>query len=179
MLHLVEKMPDVHLVENRLKTLHTSVIKIPDHYPTEVIFLESQPSVSKPCVSIPHGGPHVAHVTSFLPMYTAMALEGCECPRRIHKHHSCLTVLQVTVSLINYTGSLGFGETYVRKLIGQAGILDVNDCIASVRHLIKIGKSESGPGKQFVQGGSHGGFIAAHRKWIKSTLLSFWFEHIF
>lgn len=66
--------------------------------------------------------------------------------------------------MINYTGSLGFGETYVRKLIGQAGTLDVNDCIASVRHLIKIGKSESGPGKQFVQGGSHGGFLTAHRK---------------
>ena len=105
-------------------------------------------------------------------MYTAMALEGCECPRS-NKHHHCLTIVQVTISLINYTGSLGFGETYVRKLIGQAGTLDVDDCIASVRHLIKIGKSERGPGKQFVQGGSHGGFLTAHRKSPRSLSHTF------
>lgn len=69
-----------------------------------------------------------------------------------------------TVSLVNYTGSIGFGETYVRKLLGQCGALDVQDCIASVNHLISIGVSESGPGKQLIQGGSHGGFLSAHRK---------------
>lgn len=78
------------------------------------------------------------------------------------------------------TGSLlGFGETYVRKLIGQAGTLDVNDCIASVRHLISIGESESGPGKHFVQGGSHGGFLSAHRKFLKPFPFSFRSESMF
>jgi len=70
-----------------------------------------------------------------------------------------------TVSLVNYTGSLGFGENFVRKLLGQCGTLDVQDCIASVNHLIDIGVSEKGPGKQLVQGGSHGGFLAAHCKY--------------
>jgi len=34
--------------------------------------------------------------------------------------------------------------------------------MASVNHLIAIGVSEPVPGKQFVQGGSHGGFLSAH-----------------
>lgn len=65
-------------------------------------------------------------------------------------------------ALVNYTGSLGFGETHIRKLLGQCGTLDVQDCIASVEHLIKEGVSERGHRKQFVWGGSHGGFLAAH-----------------
>ena len=40
----------------------------------------------------------------------------------------------------------------------------MQDCMASVNHLVDIGVSENGPGKQFIQGGSHGGFLAAHRK---------------
>jgi dipeptidyl aminopeptidase/acylaminoacyl peptidase len=67
-----------------------------------------------------------------------------------------------TVSLVNYTGSLGFGESHVRKLLGQCGTLDVQDCIASVNHLIDIGISERDPSKQFVLGASHGGFLSAH-----------------
>jgi hypothetical protein len=67
-----------------------------------------------------------------------------------------------TVALPNYTGSLGFGEKYVRKLLGECGTLDVGDCMASVRHLIELGVSEEGVGKQLIQGGSHGGFLTAH-----------------
>ncbi|KAH9061743.1 hypothetical protein EDB83DRAFT_2315529 [Lactarius deliciosus] len=33
---------------------------------------------------------------------------------------------------------------------------------ATVDHLVKEGKGEHGPGKQFVTGGSHGGFLTAH-----------------
>lgn len=69
-----------------------------------------------------------------------------------------------TLSLINYTGSLGYGENHVRKLLGNCGSLDVEDCLASVNHLIDIGISQRSPHKQLVQGGSHGGFLAAHCK---------------
>lgn len=72
-------------------------------------------------------------------------------------------VFSDTVSLPNYTGSLGFGETFVRKLLGECGTLDVQDCMASARHLVKLGVSEEGQGKQLIQGGSHGGFLTAHR----------------
>ena len=69
----------------------------------------------------------------------------------------------------NYTGSTGFGDYYVQALIGKCGTLDVEDVKASVDHLVKEGKGEHGPGKQFVTGGSHGGFLTAHRKSRYST----------
>ena len=69
-----------------------------------------------------------------------------------------------TIALPNYTGSVGYGEKYVRKLLGQIGTLDVRDCIASVRHLIACGISSDGPGRQFLSGGSHGGFLLGHRE---------------
>ena len=69
-----------------------------------------------------------------------------------------------TVSSVNYTGSLGFGEKFVQKLRGKCGMLDVQDCMASAQHLTEVGVSERGFGKQLVQGGSHGGFLTAHRR---------------
>lgn len=68
------------------------------------------------------------------------------------------------VNLINYTGSTGYGQKYIDRLLGVAGTLDVQDCYNAIQHLIRLGYSEAGRGKQFVQGGSHGGFLAAHRK---------------
>lgn len=66
-----------------------------------------------------------------------------------------------TVALPNYTGGGGFGEKYIRKLPGQCGRLDVDDCMESIRYLIKKGITEED--KQHLFGGSHGGFIVAHR----------------
>ena len=43
-------------------------------------------------------------------------------------------------------------------------MLDVEDVKATVDLLVKEGKGEYGPGKQFVTGGSHGGFLTAHRE---------------
>lgn len=64
----------------------------------------------------------------------------------------------------NFSGSTGYGEDYLQALTGRCGSLDVTDCIETARHLVKIGISEEGPGKQFVMGGSHGGFLTGHRK---------------
>jgi len=57
----------------------------------------------------------------------------------------------------------------VQKLVGRCGTLDVEDVKASVDHLVKEGKGEHGPGKQLVTGGSHGGFLTAHRESRFST----------
>ena len=66
----------------------------------------------------------------------------------------------------NYTGSVGFGDKYVRKLMGHIGSLDVEDCIASVRHLVASGLARDGPGQQYLYGGSHGGFLLGHRTYL-------------
>jgi acylaminoacyl-peptidase len=75
---------------------------------------------------------------------------------------SMLTDFTDTLSLPNYTGSMGFGEKYIRKLLGHCGTMDVQDVVETVNELVRLGISE--PGRQLVQGGSHGGFLAAHRK---------------
>ncbi|KAJ6549223.1 hypothetical protein DFH09DRAFT_1320214 [Mycena vulgaris] len=66
------------------------------------------------------------------------------------------------VSSPNYSGSVGFGESSVRTLLGNCGTLDVQDCMATVRNLVDIGISVEGKGKQFLIGGSHGGCLTAH-----------------
>ncbi|KAH0833856.1 Alpha/Beta hydrolase protein [Lanmaoa asiatica] len=132
-------------LQEAIDRLDACVIPIPNRYPIETIVIRSKESAQghKPvCLTIPHGGPHASSVTSFTPGVLAYALEG------------------YTISLPNYTGSMGFGEKYIQELIGKCGTLDVADCIATVEELINLGLSE--PGRQVVQGGSHGGFLAAH-----------------
>ncbi|KIJ61708.1 hypothetical protein HYDPIDRAFT_115515 [Hydnomerulius pinastri MD-312] len=134
-------------MQEALEDLTISVVPIPDRYPTEAVILRSKKASAvlgpKPyCVTFPHGGPHGVSTTSFAPSVAALALEG------------------YTVSMPNYTGSVGYGDKNLQKLIGQIGTLDIGDCIASVEELIKLGISERG--RQLVQGGSHGGFITGH-----------------
>ncbi|KAL4260391.1 peptidase S9C family protein [Pleurotus pulmonarius] len=143
--HLIDHavLPDD--VERALKTLDVSIMPIPGRYPTETVVYKSRDAgATPPLITVPHGGPHYTPTTAFSAATIALALEG------------------YTLSLPNYTGSLGFGEQYVQALRGNCGSLDVEDCIASVRHLVDLGIAKFGKGQQFVSGGSHGGFLAAH-----------------
>ncbi|KAG1796099.1 Alpha/Beta hydrolase protein [Suillus variegatus] len=135
--------------ESALRDLTASIIPIGARPPTETIVIQSKKASTRPgpkpiCVNIPHGGPHASTTTSFYPATVALALEG------------------YTISLPNYTGSMGFGEKYIQKLLGNCGTMDVQDVVESVNELIRRGISEHG--RQVVHGGSHGGFLAAHRK---------------
>lgn len=69
-----------------------------------------------------------------------------------------------TLYIPNYTGSLGYGMKFVKELIGKCGAVDVDDCIMTARGLVEKGVIKDGVTWQFVYGGSHGGFIAAHRE---------------
>lgn len=53
---------------------------------------------------------------------------------------------------------------HVKELIGKCGVVDVEDCIMTARGLVENKVIKDGVTWQFVYGGSHGGFIAAHRK---------------
>ncbi|KIK92455.1 hypothetical protein PAXRUDRAFT_829938 [Paxillus rubicundulus Ve08.2h10] len=134
-------------MEEALGDLTLSVVPIPDRYPVDSIVLQSKKALSatgpRPyCVTIPHGGPYGVSTTSFAARVTALALEG------------------YTISLPNYTGSVGFGNKSIEKLTGHVGTLDVSDCMATVEELVRLGISERG--RQLVHGSSHGGFIAGH-----------------
>lgn len=53
---------------------------------------------------------------------------------------------------------------FVKELIGKCGAVEVDDCIMTARGLVEKGVIKDGVTWQFVYGGSHGGFIAAHRE---------------
>ncbi|KAI9449663.1 alpha/beta-hydrolase [Lactarius psammicola] len=141
---VIEMPPLTRRVESALRELRASVLAIPERYPAETIFIEPKRRKSQPLMTFIHGGPHVHIPTVFSPALAAYALQG------------------FTLNVPNYTGSTGFGDFYVQKLVGRCGTLDVEDVKASVDYLVKEGKGEHGPGKQFVTGGSHGGFLTAH-----------------
>ncbi|KAJ7783963.1 Alpha/Beta hydrolase protein [Mycena maculata] len=132
-------------VSAALSSLAYSVISVPGRGKTQTVVVRpASPESTPPCIHFIHGGPHGATTTAFSPSTAFFAIEG------------------YTVSQPNYSGSTGFGENTVRALVGNCGILDVGDCMATVKHLIGLGLSTEGKGKQFVMGGSHGGFLTAH-----------------
>ncbi|TFK48157.1 alpha/beta-hydrolase [Heliocybe sulcata] len=128
-----------------LSSLESYVVSVPDRFPVETIVIKQRnPGKILPTITYPHGGPHSASSSAFQASLAAYVLAG------------------YTVSLPNYTGSTGFGQKYIEKLLGQAGTLDVNDVSATVFHLVRLGISKEGFGSQFIIGGSHGGFLAGH-----------------
>ena len=68
---------------------------------------------AKPLIVIPHGGPHSASTACWLLSSAFFASLGYATLR------------------INYRGSLGFGEEFLRSLPGKVGTLDVRDCQVS------------------------------------------------
>ncbi|KAJ6483537.1 Alpha/Beta hydrolase protein [Mycena vitilis] len=132
-------------VRTALSNLRYSLISVPDRGKTQTVVIRPRDTrTTPPCVQYIHGGPHGSAATAFSPNVVALAIEG------------------YCVSMPNYSGSTGFGETSVRALVGNCGTLDVQDCLATARHLVELGISAEGKGKQFVMGGSHGGFLTAH-----------------
>ncbi|TFK18936.1 acylaminoacyl-peptidase [Coprinopsis marcescibilis] len=137
-------------ISKALSSIQTSIHQILKAAPTEVIVVQSSSSKRDdgkpaPCVLVPHGGPHATTTTAFSASTIALALEG------------------YTLALPNYTGSLGYGEAAIHALVtGRCGRRDVDDCIASLDYLVDKGLAEEGPGRVFVMGGSHGGFLSAH-----------------
>ena len=57
---------------------------------------------------------------------------------------------------VNYGGSTGFGRAYRRRLDGQWGVVDVEDCLAAARHLVAQGLAD--PARLAIRGGSAAGF---------------------
>jgi dipeptidyl aminopeptidase/acylaminoacyl peptidase len=57
---------------------------------------------------------------------------------------------------VNYGGSSGYGREYRDRLRGQWGIVDVDDMIGAVRHL--VAQDQADPERSIIRGGSAGGF---------------------
>lgn len=69
---------------------------------------------------------------------------------------------------VNYGGSTGYGRSYRRRLIGEWGIVDVDDSVAATRFLID--RSDADRDRLIIRGGSAGGF---------TTLCALTFREVF
>lgn len=57
---------------------------------------------------------------------------------------------------VDYGGSTGYGREYRRRLDGQWGVVDVEDCVNAARHLVAMGAVD--PARIVARGSSAGGF---------------------
>ncbi len=64
----------------------------------------------------------------------------------------------IAVLDVNYGGSTGYGREYRRRLEGNLGIVDVEDCVNGARFLAEKGLVDAA--RSAISGGSAGGYIA-------------------
>ena len=91
-----------------------------------------------PLIVVSHGGPTGAASTAFDLSYQFWTSRG------------------VAVADVNYGGSTGYGTAYRRRLNGNWGIVDVDDCVNAALHLARAGKADAG--RLIARGGSAGGY---------------------
>ncbi|NXJ64691.1 APEH enzyme, partial [Rostratula benghalensis] len=111
----------------------------------DAIFLrpsEDTTSQKHPLVVMPHGGPHSVFTTGWMLYPAALCHVG------------------FAVLLVNYRGSLGFGQDSVASLPGNVGTQDVRDVQFCVEWVLR--KESLDASRVALVGGSHGGFLACH-----------------
>ena len=91
-----------------------------------------------PLLVISHGGPTGSAATSFSLSYQFWTSRG------------------IALVDVNYGGSTGYGTQYRRRLNGQWGIVDIDDCINAALHLVRQGEVDGD--RLMVRGGSAGGY---------------------
>uniref|UniRef100_A0A8C9TMA9 acylaminoacyl-peptidase n=1 Tax=Scleropages formosus TaxID=113540 RepID=A0A8C9TMA9_SCLFO len=103
----------------------------------EAIFLKPKnvkEGTKLPLIVIPHGGPHSVFVAEWLLSSAVLCKMGF-----------CML-------LVNYRGSIGYGQDSILSLPGNVGDQDVKDVQSGLIDKQKVA----------VSGGSHGGFLACH-----------------
>ncbi|GKY94258.1 hypothetical protein MPSEU_000391600 [Mayamaea pseudoterrestris] len=96
-----------------------------------------------PVIVVPHGGPHSASSTAYLPSNAFLCEYG-----------------GYALLLVNYRGSVGFGQASVEALPSRCGDMDLKDIIAATDQLKESGIVDTE--RIGICGGSHGGFLTAH-----------------
>ena len=57
---------------------------------------------------------------------------------------------------VNYGGSTGYGRAYRERLLGQWGVVDVDDCVNGAQSLVQAGRVDGD--RLIIKGGSAGGY---------------------
>ncbi|KAJ1295586.1 hypothetical protein BS78_01G234800 [Paspalum vaginatum] len=110
--------------------------------PFEAIFVSHKDSASNPTIIVLHGGPHSVYPSSYSKSLAFLFSQG------------------YNLLVVNYRGSLGFGEEALQSLPGNIGSQDVNDVLMALDLVTKSGLID--PSRVAVVGGSHGGFLTTH-----------------
>lgn len=122
-------------------------------------------------ISFPSADGRTAHAQLYRPeSTTSMAPDGELPPLLVMIHGGPTTAARPMLELsrqfwttrgiavvdVDYGGSTGYGRPYRRLLDGAWGIVDVEDCVAAVRHLAAEGIIDGD--RVAIRGGSAGGF---------------------
>ncbi|XP_076202175.1 acylamino-acid-releasing enzyme isoform X2 [Aptenodytes patagonicus] len=99
-------------------------------------------TVPHPLVVCPHGGPHAVFDARWRPSMAALCQLG------------------FAVLLVNYRGSLGFGQASISSLLSRVGEQDVADTQLAVEQALRSEPLD--PHRLALLAGSHGAFIALH-----------------
>ena len=102
----------------------------------------STPPDQRPLMVVPHGGPHSVIPAAYYGYYAAFVSLG------------------YAVVLVNYRGSIAFGQAGIESLLGRVGVQDVGDVNTAATRVLAEGRAD--PGRVCCFGGSHGGLIVAH-----------------
>ena len=137
----------VRVLQIQWKTVPAAVSesRVNPKFPTldyEYILMEPVSAARPPLAVCIHGGPHAAFTADFQPYMAGLCLCG------------------YAVLMINYRGSLGFGQDSVNSLLGNIGRQDVDDVQDVVEQIVASGAVDDR--KVVVIGGSHGGFLTLH-----------------
>jgi dipeptidyl aminopeptidase/acylaminoacyl peptidase len=119
-------------------------------YPPHNRDFTGPPDEKPPLIVQSHGGPTSATTSTLKPeiqYWTSRGFAVCD---------------------VNYGGSTGYGRPYRERLNGNWGVVDVQDCIAAARSLIRRGAVD--PDRLVIRGGSAGGY---------TTLAALTFEELF
>jgi len=143
------------ILEPRDLQLHTDYLTEPEilAFPTgpdkqdtayAIYYAPAHPDISAPAgekpplIVLAHGGP------------TSAARSQLSLPIRFW------TSRGFAVVDVNYRGSSGFGRQYRKKLDGNWGVADVEDCVSVAQYLVERGDVDSK--RLIIRGGSAGGF---------------------
>ncbi|XP_059481713.1 acylamino-acid-releasing enzyme-like isoform X2 [Neocloeon triangulifer] len=108
------------------------------------IFLGPKSVTGKiPLIVWPHGGPHAMFANNFMDAAAFFSLLGFGC------------------LMVNYRGSVGYGENSVLSLVGGVGNNDVKDMDQAVVQALKE-IPHLDRDRLVLFGGSHGGFLVTH-----------------
>ena len=108
------------------------------YYPPANAAFQGPAGERPPLVVASHGGPTSGVVSD------------------LHLSYQYFTSRGVAVVDVDYGGSTGYGRAYRKRLEGQWGIVDVDDCVAAAQFL--AGRGDVDPARLAIRGGSAGGY---------------------